>query len=140
MKFTEVVGDLFSVGSDYVFAHCIGADYALGAGIAVEFVKRFDMRRKLMAVGTHEWPDVIRIGSTYNLVTKQHSSGKPTYEDFQGAIDLLSRTMITDGTKKLAIPLLGCGLDGLEWDKVKDIVQKSFSDTDIDIIAFHFPK
>lgn len=47
MTFTEKNMDLFSVPNDYYLAHCISADFALGAGIAVEFNKRFDMRRKL---------------------------------------------------------------------------------------------
>ena len=47
MIYKEENRDLFEVPSDYYLAHCISADYALGAGIAVEFVKRFDMRTRL---------------------------------------------------------------------------------------------
>jgi hypothetical protein len=47
MIYKEEIRDLFSVSEDYYLAHCISADFALGAGIAVEFVKRFNMRKKL---------------------------------------------------------------------------------------------
>ena len=40
MKLIEVKQDLFIVPKDYALAHCISADYALGAGIAKEFAKR----------------------------------------------------------------------------------------------------
>ena len=32
------------------------------------------------------------------------------------------------------MPLIGCGLDQLEWDKVKDVIEDVFGDTDIDIL------
>lgn len=34
MIIKEVKKDLFTVPKDYVLAHCISADFALGAGIA----------------------------------------------------------------------------------------------------------
>ena len=40
MKLIEVKQNLFSISKDYALAHCISADYALGAGIAREFAKR----------------------------------------------------------------------------------------------------
>ena len=35
----------------------------------------------------------------------------------------------------IAIPKLGCGLDKLEWDKVKKLIENIFSDIDIKIIV-----
>lgn len=42
MVLKEVNKDLFTVSKDYALAHCISADFKLGAGIAKEFDKRFD--------------------------------------------------------------------------------------------------
>lgn len=39
---------------------------------------------------------------------------------------------------KLAIPRIGCGLDGLEWDKVKDQLHDVFGDVPFDIIVYTF--
>ena len=47
MIYKEEVRDLFSVPEDYYLAHCISADFGMGKGIAVEFVKRFDTRNQL---------------------------------------------------------------------------------------------
>lgn len=41
------IGNLFDCPKDYYLAHCISGDYALGAGIAKEFVHRYNMRTKL---------------------------------------------------------------------------------------------
>jgi len=35
----------------------------------------------------------------------------------------------------LAIPLLGCGLDKLKWEKVSKMIQEVFQDDDLTIIV-----
>jgi O-acetyl-ADP-ribose deacetylase (regulator of RNase III) len=138
MKFTEVEGNLFDYEKEMPLAHCIAADYRLGAGIAVEFVKRYDMRNKLMAIGKHVYPDVIKIDNTYNIVTKEFSSGKPIYENFTTAMNFLAAECVKNGESKLAFPLLGCGIDGLDWHVVTAIIRGAFADTRMELIAVHF--
>lgn len=79
MIYSEEVRDLFSVSDEYYLAHCISADFALGKGIAVEFNRRFDMRRRLK----RNFPDFVygymngectRIGKVLNLVTKKNGT------------------------------------------------------------------
>lgn len=41
------IGNLFDCPKEYYLVHCISGDYALGAGIAKEFNRRYDMRIKL---------------------------------------------------------------------------------------------
>ena len=41
MIYKEEIRDLFSVPDDYYLAHCISADFGMGAGIVIEFNKRF---------------------------------------------------------------------------------------------------
>ena len=38
--------------------------------------------------------------------------------------------------KKVAMPVIGCGLDRLKWDKVSEIIKETFGDTDIEIIIY----
>ena len=40
MTIKEEKRDLFTMPEDYALAHCISADFALGAGIAKEFDKK----------------------------------------------------------------------------------------------------
>lgn len=36
---------------------------------------------------------------------------------------------------KLAMPRIGCGLDRLEWAKVKKIIKATFANTDVEILV-----
>lgn len=47
MIYKEKIRDLFTVPDNYYLAHCISADFKMGAGIAVEFCKKFDMKNAL---------------------------------------------------------------------------------------------
>lgn len=44
----------------------------------------------------------------------------------------------TNGVSKLAIPRIGCGLDGLVWDKVKDQLHEVFDGEPIEIVVYNF--
>ena len=35
---------------------------------------------------------------------------------------------------KLAMPCIGCGLDKLKWEKVREIIKEIFEDMDIEIL------
>lgn len=37
--------------------------------------------------------------------------------------------------KKVAMPIIGCGLDRLKWDKVSKTIKKMFDDMDIEILV-----
>lgn len=49
MQINHIKGDLFdnNIQEPFYYAHCISADFALGAGIAVQFNKLFHLRSKL---------------------------------------------------------------------------------------------
>ena len=71
MILNEKKGNLFNLNNDkYFFAHCISADYNLGAGIAVEFQKRIKLRSALKNIGSRTYPELITINHIFNLVTK----------------------------------------------------------------------
>ncbi len=39
------------------------------------------------------------------------------------------------GIKKIAMPMIGCGLDKLKWDDVSKIIKDVFKDTDVEILV-----
>lgn len=128
----------------YYLAHCISADFALGAGIAKQFDAIYNMNEKLhefYSVPHHSYSydknnigKALLIDNVFNLVTKPRYYHKPTYETLHSALlDMLNQCqekMIT----KIAMPMIGCGLDKLDWSLVKDIIIGTFKDTDIDIV------
>lgn len=38
----------------------------------------------------------------------------------------------------MALPRIGCGLDGLEWDKVKDMLHEVFGDESVEIVVYNY--
>lgn len=129
--------NLFEVPGEYYLAHCISADYALGAGIAVEFQKRFRLQQKLRQVGSGGYPECIVIGRVYNLVTKANYWNKPTYASLRMTIEHMRDHMVKNNITKLATYKLGCTRDRLQWGKVRQILEDVFSDTDVEILIAH---
>ena len=144
MKYTEVIGDLFTAPPDFWLAHCISADFEMGKGIAVQFNDRFDMKRKLKTKYPNFLSDyrnyhfggvALVEGRVINLVTKERYWQKPTYKTMREALNI-AKLRIPAECKKIAMPLIGSGLDKLEWDKVSKIVQETFEYTEVEIVIY----
>ena len=141
MTINEINGDLFRVPQGYYLAHCISGDYALGAGIAKKFYAEYNMRFKLFR--DYAIPDgeksanvgrALLVDNVFNLVTKERCFHKPTYDTlYDTLVDMREQCEDFDITR-LAMPLIGCGLDKLEWDKVKDVIEDVFENTNIEIL------
>lgn len=142
MMFIEVHQDLFTVPKDYCLVHCISADFALGAGIAKEFAKRgvkeyllnyslVTERKVGKCIVTFEtgWR------AEFNLITKEKYWQKPTYDSLKAALKEARVFCLPCSNIKLAMPRIGCGLDRLQWCKVKQIIEEVFSDTDVEILV-----
>ena len=137
MNITFETRDLFTVPQGYYLAHCISADFALGAGIAKIFDEVYNMRFKLFREYDnyeYEGGDALLIDNVFNLVTKPKCYHKPRYEAVRESLEVMKEIMETNATTKLAMPTLGCGLDKLQWSEVFKIIQEVFDDTDVDIL------
>jgi len=138
MILKEEQRDLFSVPHGCYFAHCISGDFALGAGIAVQFDNLYNMRKKLKSfydMGIYEDNDALLIDNVFNLVTKRKAFHKPTYDSLREALEDMADQIEELEIEKLAMPLIGCGLDRLDWNLVKPIIEEVFEDIDIEIIV-----
>lgn len=147
MQIEEIQGDLFSadlrIYSKPMYAHCISADFALDAGIAKGFNKRFDMSKKLSqkfacCKGT---PDLIGtscpVENTFNLVTKWRYWEKPKIDNLELSIIHMRKQCYMYKVTDILMPRIGSGLDRLDWNKVKSILNREFSDTDISIHIYY---
>ena len=95
MTYKEEIRDLFSVPDDYILAHCISADFALGAGIAVKF-REMGVKDELMRLcKKDDWRGfgyMLPTSSgrkTCNLITKQKYWYKPTYTTLRQSLEAL---------------------------------------------------
>lgn len=140
--------DVFSVldkpfASEVQFAQCVSADLTMGAGIAVQFNKRFHCKR-IATEQYSKWGAPPQVGTAFLvnkrvwcLVTKRNYWDKPTYSDFKRSISAMAN-MISYydlGSDYLALHELGCGLDKLDWEHVEAIwkpyLNKRFKRIDI---------
>jgi hypothetical protein len=134
MKYEEKRMNLFEVDNKYYLAHCISADYKLGAGIAVEFEKKFKLKNKLSQYSDGSYPTVIRINRVFNLITKAKYWHKPTLQSLRQTIVQMANDCLEYDIKYLAMPKIGCGLDKLSWGEVREVIKEVFDDTDIEIL------
>lgn len=138
MTFTEEKGDLFNMDFNvWTPAHCISVDCQMGAGIAVLMNKMFklsNMRnsnyRFLFVPGI-----MVYYNKVFNLITKEKYYDKPTYEDFIKAVVDMRNYAVKNGIKNIVMPRIGCGIDKLDWNKVKYIIQNVFKNTDTNILV-----
>lgn len=133
--------DLFTVPQGYYLAHCISGDYALGAGIAKKFDEVYNMRFKLHK--NYPIPDgekftnvgkALLVDNVFNLVTKDRCYYKPTYDILRKTLEDMKEQCIAHDIDRIAMPKIGSGLDKLDWNVVRDIINDVFGNSDIDVL------
>lgn len=149
MTLTEIKKDLFTMPKEYALAHCISDDRAMGAGIAVQFTKRgvkqlLDQKygkinpdeQNPMKWGTKGYClSVVMDGQhVMNLVTKNRYWHKPTIASLGNALHSMKIYVRENNIKKIAMPMIGCGLDKLDPETVKELIEYVFQDEDVEIV------
>jgi O-acetyl-ADP-ribose deacetylase (regulator of RNase III) len=137
--YREIKQDLFEVDNSYTLVHCIAADAAMGAGIAVQFARRFpNMALTLRAYTLDVGTAVFFPNEDYkviNLVTKPKSWQKPSYASFVESIESMKHIVQRYSIEKIAMPRIGSGLDRLDWNICRSIIQDEFKDVDVEILV-----
>ena len=137
----HVEGSVFEAPEGVALAHCVSADLAMSAGIAVQFVRRWpDIRSGY----SRSEPGSLHVHSStrgyiFNLITKERFDDKPSLEDFRKSIVALKSKMSALNIKTLAVPELGSGRDRLNLSKVIQVLQSILVETGIGVIMYHLP-
>lgn len=125
---THVVGDLLESG-EAVIAHGCNTQGMMGAGIAlavaskypeVERTYRVLCRLGEFQVGTAQEVEMPDQGVTvFNLGTQEFPGRNATYWAVMLSFGNMFERCRKVGIKRVAIPRIGCGIGGLEWDAVE---------------------
>lgn len=116
----------------------------MGAGIALEIDKRNKGLKDWLIsyINSHDISCPIIIPSydknkrlILNLITKENYWNKPDYHTITHCISRMADFCKGHSVKHLAMPKIGCGLDRLSWNRVKEIIIEEFKDIDIEIIV-----
>ncbi|MBW2103229.1 MAG: macro domain-containing protein [Deltaproteobacteria bacterium] len=116
--------------------NCVGY---MGKGIALQFKKAFPenfkaYERACRAKGVRPGKMFVFETSSMwnpkyiiNFPTKRHWRGKSRLEDIEAGLQALVDEVVKREIKSIAIPPLGCGLGGLDWNTVRPMIEKAFS-------------
>lgn len=140
-------GDIFAEDVDAIVntVNCVGV---MGRGLALQYKNKFPQNFKEYALACKKGkvvPGKMFVFQTgqltnpkyiINFPTKRHWKGKSKIEDIEKGLDDLNHTIQKYNINSIAIPPLGSGLGGLQWQKVKSIITQKLSDNKCKIVQF----
>lgn len=108
-----------------------------GKGIAWDFNKKFHLKSELLSrsVIFRTPGSVILYHGIFNLFTKRVYSGKPMYIVLRECLREMACQCNVWNIRYLAMPKIGCGLDGLSWGRVREMIKEEFEHLDIEIVV-----
>jgi O-acetyl-ADP-ribose deacetylase (regulator of RNase III) len=137
-------GDMFSELDLNCLVNTVNCVGVMGKGLALEFKKRYPnnyesyklyCKNKLLKPG-----ELFIVGEDNNLwivnfATKDHWKDPSQYEWIVKGLYSLKK-ILEDSNSSIAIPPLGCGLGGLEWKRVKLLIEAYLKDLPNRIVVF----
>lgn len=140
-------GDLLSSDAQ-ALVNTVNTVGVMGKGIALQFKNRFPFnfavyrdacKKRTFTTGQMlvvEEGDLLNRKMIINFPTKAHWKGNSTYEYVLSGLKALRETIISREIKSIAIPPLGCGNGGLDWQLVKAMITEELKDLPVEIIVF----
>jgi O-acetyl-ADP-ribose deacetylase (regulator of RNase III) len=140
-----VHGDLLKAEVD-ALVNTVNTVGIMGKGIALQFKQAFPKnfkeyeracKRKDVKLGKMfvvKMNDMFQPRYIINFPTKNHWKGKAKIEDIQEGLFDLARVIKKEGIHSIAVPPLGCGNGGLDWNDVQSLIEtrlKSIPDVKI---------
>ena len=74
-----------------------------------------------------------------NFPTKRHWRGKSRIEDIKAGLSALVAEVRARGIRSIAIPPLGSGLGGLDWDVVRPLIEHAFAPLSDVVVRIYEP-
>jgi len=149
MTVSTVYIDIFDYMQCDAWVNPINTVGVMGAGLAKQFADRFpgmlEFYQQFCAAG------LIEIGKLYAFritegcpfehpkyiilfPTKKHWKNPSKYEYLATGFEILEEKCQKLGISRVAMPKLGCGLGGLDWEKVFKMIREKFADSDLQVI------
>ena len=141
-------GDILKADAEALVntVNCVGV---MGRGIAAQFKRAYpkNFSAYLQACKRHEvQPGRMLIVETgqlanprwvINFPTKRHWRGNSRLEDIDAGLTALIADVHRLGITSIAVPPLGCGLGGLDWDAVRPRIEHVFAALpDVTVLLF----
>lgn len=135
---TYKTGDLFAEDCEAIVntVNCVGV---MGRGIALQFKKTYPENFKAYAAAckrSEVEPGRMFVFETgrltnpryiINFPTKRHWRGKSRMGDIESGLAALADEIRARGIRSIAVPPLGAGLGGLDWNEVRERIEVALS-------------
>ena len=141
------MGDVLRADVDAIVntVNCVGV---MGRGIALQFKKTFPSNYEEYRAACDKGEVVpgkmfiterrALTGPNYivNFPTKRHWRGKSRMEDIESGLVALRKDIQELGISSIAIPPLGSGFGGLNWGDVRQRIEQSLGDLDVEVVVY----
>jgi O-acetyl-ADP-ribose deacetylase (regulator of RNase III) len=137
-------GDIFATDGLAAFAHGCNCAGGMGAGIAIEFKRRwpamFEEYAARCADGRFGLGDVFvwsdSAATVYNLGTQTHWRKKAQLPALEKSLRKMVELAAHAGVERVGVPRIGAGLGGLDWMRVKRVLTEVGKDTPVTLAVF----
>lgn len=137
-------GDIFAAEGLRAYAHGCNCAGAMGAGIAIEFKRRwprmFEEYAARCADGRFGLGDVFvwtEEGHTiFNLGTQIHWRKKAQIPALAKSLAKTLELAAHAGLERIGLPRIGAGLGGLDWTRVKKVITEAGKDAPVTMVVF----
>ncbi len=141
-------GDILSENTDAIIntVNCVGV---MGRGIALQFKKAFPenfvayesaCQQKLVQPGrmfVYETEQLTTPHFIINFPTKRHWRGASRMEDIDAGLQSLVETIRKYKIQSVAVPPLGSGLGGLDWNEVRPRIEAALQPlSDVRVVVY----
>lgn len=131
VKYIEY-GNIFNLKDIHNYAHGCNCAGAMGKGIALQFKEKYPLMyreyKELCKDGLFSLGDVYiykyNNGVIFNLGTQVSWRTKADINAIEKAIKIMFQHAFQNDINKIALPKIGAGLGGLNWNDVKTIINK----------------
>lgn len=149
MIWNEIEGDLIKLakkGQFDLIAHGCNCKKNMGAGIAKQLKAAFPLAYEVDKNSTSKFGDIsvctdytecIVINAYTQIFPGSNGNGKDSdhnrYEAIRSSMKIINEKF---KGKHIGLPLIGAGLAGLRWNKVKSILEEELKDMQVTIVHY----
>jgi O-acetyl-ADP-ribose deacetylase (regulator of RNase III) len=137
-------GDIFAAPEIRAYAHGCNCAGAMGAGIAIEFKRRWPRMfeeyaarcadRRFGIGDVFVWSEGEH--TIFNLATQEHWRKKAQIPALAKSLTKMLELASHAGIERVGVPRIGAGLGGLDWARVKKVMLETAAETKVTMLVF----